>query len=69
LLELLPAPLPEWPDGKVCGLRARGGLTVDLSWQDSRLNQATLLPDNDMEIAYAGGILKLTAGIPVTING
>ena len=69
LLELLPAPLPEWPEGKACGLRARGGITVDLTWQESRLRQATLLPDRDMEIVYANQILQLTAGVPVTING
>ncbi|MFE5587516.1 glycoside hydrolase N-terminal domain-containing protein [Kitasatospora sp. NPDC056531] len=42
VLRLLPA-LPEaWPTGHVEGLRARGGLTVDLSWDSGRLTEATV---------------------------
>ena len=41
-IHLLPA-LPEaWPKGAVTGLRARGGLTVDLTWAEGVLQKATL---------------------------
>ena len=41
-LELLPA-LPEnWKDGAVSGIRARGGITVDMTWKDSRVTTLTL---------------------------
>ncbi|MFF2546160.1 glycoside hydrolase N-terminal domain-containing protein [Kitasatospora sp. NPDC058063] len=45
VLRLLPA-LPEaWPTGHVRGLRARGGLTVDLRWDAGRLTEATVHGD------------------------
>jgi alpha-L-fucosidase 2 len=41
-IEMLPA-LPEaWPSGRVTGLRARGGYTVDLQWHEAKLVTATL---------------------------
>ncbi|HWS37159.1 MAG TPA: glycoside hydrolase family 95 protein [Actinoplanes sp.] len=39
-LRLLPA--CPWPDGAVRGLRARGGLTVDITWRDGRVTAATV---------------------------
>lgn len=41
-LRLLPALPRRWPSGAVRGLRARGGLTVDLRWNEGRLTEASL---------------------------
>jgi alpha-L-fucosidase 2 len=42
-IALLPAwPAKAWPTGRVTGLRARGGLVVDIQWKDGRATSATL---------------------------
>ncbi|WP_425954467.1 glycosyl hydrolase family 95 catalytic domain-containing protein [Xylanimonas sp. McL0601] len=44
-LRLLPALPAAWPDGEVRGLRARGGLGVDLTWAAGELTAATVHND------------------------
>ncbi|MCC9078497.1 glycoside hydrolase family 95 protein [Litorilinea aerophila] len=42
VIHLLPALPGDWRNGSVQGLRARGGLTVDLAWRDGALVEVTL---------------------------
>jgi alpha-L-fucosidase 2 len=44
-IHLLPALPKAWPKGFVGGLRARGGVEVDLIWADGRATEAILRPD------------------------
>ncbi len=54
-INLLPALPGEWPQGKVYGLCAKGGFTVDMEWKEGRLEQAVLHSNN-------GGVCKIKYG-------
>lgn len=41
-VELLPALPDNWKEGAVSGIRARGGITVDMTWQGGRVTALTL---------------------------
>ncbi|MFI5695535.1 glycosyl hydrolase family 95 catalytic domain-containing protein [Kribbella sp. NPDC051586] len=68
-LELLPALPSEWPEGAITGLRARGGVGVDLEWSPSAAT-AVLTADRDTTVVVRHGDrrqeMTLGAGVPVT---
>ncbi|HEY6738113.1 MAG TPA: glycoside hydrolase family 95 protein, partial [Actinopolymorphaceae bacterium] len=73
VIHLLPALPAAWPNGSVTGLRARGGVTVDLAWSAGRLTSAVLSPSVDLEIGVRIGgsghvrTLALAAGRQITL--
>ena len=42
VLHLLPALPSAWPQGRISGIRARGGFELDLAWKDGALQEYTL---------------------------
>ena len=48
VLRLLPALPREWPSGTARGLRARGGVIVDLHWQSGELRHARLTTERHL---------------------
>ena len=59
-IHLLPALPSAWAAGRVRGLRARGGVTVDMEWRDGRLVSATLVPRRAREMQVRYGDLRRT---------
>ncbi|WP_428995036.1 glycoside hydrolase family 95-like protein [Kribbella qitaiheensis] len=69
---LLPALPTSWADGSVQGLRARGGYTVDVSWQTGRLGSATITSSsaasNALQIRLGDEGIKVDLGPGATIH-
>lgn len=71
-LLLLPALPAAWPEGQARGIRARGQVTVDLSWQDGQLKNATLISPRAQTLIVRYGarkrIVRLPKNKPVRVN-
>ena len=62
ILHLLPALPDVWKSGSISGLRARGGYEVSMSWNENRLQTATIKSLN-------GGNLSIRTATPLNRSG
>ena len=65
-IELLPALPQAWPDGKISGLRARGGYEIGIEWKDGKLISATvknISGDGKIKISYGSKVVELALKI------
>ena len=62
-ITLLPALPAAWPNGKVTGLRARGGFTVDIEWQAGKVTQyrITAPQPHDIKVRVNGEVKTVRA--------
>jgi alpha-L-fucosidase 2 len=58
-ITLLPALPDAWPSGQLSGVRARGGVTLDFSWENRRITRLVVTCD----VPYPGTVLG--AGVPL----
>ncbi|MEI6175493.1 MAG: glycoside hydrolase family 95-like protein, partial [Verrucomicrobiota bacterium] len=74
-ISLLPALPTVWPTGSVIGLRARGGVIVDIEWRAGKLASATLVSTTDQSVRVrlpgqtATREIKLTKDQPFKMEG
>ncbi len=62
-VHLLPALPDVWKQGKLTGIRCRGGFTLDeLRWENNKLESAVLT-------STIGGTLRLRSAVPLSMNG
>jgi alpha-L-fucosidase 2 len=50
VIHLLPAPCPQWPEGSIQGVKARGNVTVSLSWRNGRVIQWKLASPDPVSV-------------------
>lgn len=71
-IRLLPALPKRWTTGRLAGIRVRGGATVDVSWKDGQLIEASVRSDRATRYRVScngrASDVVLAAGTPVVLD-
>ncbi|MEN0037001.1 MAG: glycoside hydrolase family 95 protein [Cellvibrio sp.] len=67
-LHLLPALPAAWKNGSVTGLRARGGITLDLEWKNNQLTKAKIYAANSGKIQLRTSLFTEKYSLVSTAN-
>ncbi|MBS4223248.1 glycoside hydrolase family 95 protein [Lederbergia citrea] len=69
-IHLLPALPEEWLEGKVTGLRARGGFTIDMEWERGELKTASVRADHSgqCQMKVGSGKVKVQSEASIVEN-
>lgn len=70
-VRLLPALPTGWARGRIYGLRARGGIALDIEWEDGRLQRAILAGNRTLTVRLGSRSAQVTlkSGSPVQLDG
>lgn len=72
VIHLLPALPKAWPKGSARGLRARGGITIDIEWDQGVLTRARLVPATtgpiELKLGGRSATVRGIAGKPVEVD-
>jgi alpha-L-fucosidase 2 len=70
VIDLLPALPTAWPDGRITGLRARGGYEIDITWRDGRLSGAAIRSTGGegVRVRYRDELVTYELGMGETIS-
>ena len=72
-LDFLPALPDAWATGEIRGIRARGGLTVDIAWKQGKLVQSVIVAEASgfYKLRYQDQVRRvfLEKGVPFTYAG
>ena len=60
-IHLLPALPTDWKEGKITGMKARGGFIIDMEWSDGKLKNATIT-------SSIGGNCRLRTAEMISVN-
>jgi alpha-L-fucosidase 2 len=68
IVELLPALPPNWKNGSVKGLKARGGFLFDIDWSEGKLSKVRIMAENQNTLYLKTDTPSVYTAKPYTVS-